>query len=101
MKINIGADLTAESQFFDEQGIDEFKIRTFLDDYMIKNPNQIKSYAFSVQPVVFKDCKIRLKTMGGEFPKKKVTIIGIDDKFLETTFSDLYVPTEYDEEINT
>ncbi len=38
--------------------------------------------------------------MGGEFPKKKVEIIGIDDKFLETTFSDLYVPTEFSEEIN-
>jgi len=37
--------------------------------------------------------------MGGEFPKRKVEIIGIDDKFLETTFSELYVPTEYNDDI--
>jgi len=48
MKINIGADLTAESQYFDEQGIDEYKIRNFLDNYMLKYPENIKSYAFSV-----------------------------------------------------
>lgn len=67
---------------------------------MIKYPENLKSYAFSVQPIVFKDCKIRLKTMGGEFPKRKIDIIGIDDRFLETTFSELYVPTEYNKEIS-
>jgi len=99
-KVFIGTDLTAEIPANSKIGLDEFKLRNYLEDYKIKNPGQIASYSF---------CSIPLDQMPymtlprisplSFYPMKRVAIKAVEDNFLHSVYDEFYLPTEFDNTI--
>jgi len=96
-KLFIGTDMTAEIPANSKIGLDEFKLRNYLEDYKIKNPGQIASYSFCSIPFdQMPHTRTLMVSPLSFYPRKGVAIKAVEDNLLHSVFTEFYQPTEFD-----
>ena len=98
LKVQIGSDLSVEDETV---GIDEYKLRGFIQSYIQQNPNNIDEYTFISAPFEnMPGVDKPLFSPLSKYPTKNCRIIGIESNYLKTAYTKFYLPTEYDSSIS-
>jgi len=94
LKLTIGSDIAIEDETY---GLDEFSMRTYLSDYMAKYPDNVDQYSFTSVPLD-KMPGIQLPDFSplSQYPSQSCNIMGIEKNYLQSSFIEYYLPTEYD-----
>ena len=101
LKIQIGADMTVEISANTQIGLDEYKIRQFLDAYMVKYPNNLDKYTFVSIPLdQIPNINLPKLTPLCHYPVHVVSVRGVESNFLQTVYTNFFIPTEYDESLS-
>ena len=99
-RVFIGTDMSAEIPANSKIGLDEFKIRNFLETYKQKNPDQIASYSFASIPFdQMPHVRFPKVSPLSAYPMKRTAIKAIEDNFLDSVFTEYFLPTEFDEKL--
>lgn len=80
----LGADISVQA--LDNRGLDEYKIRNFIEETIASDPGLIKHYSFTT-PLLNKipemSSSTSISTLA-EFPTKKLTIGGVEKNYLQS-----------------
>lgn len=101
LKLQIGSDMTAEVAPDEGVGLDESKLRGFLENYMKQYPNNLASYTFITFPLhKIPDITKPIFSPLSGYPSKFINIYGVERNFLRSTFTKFFLPTEYNDRLN-
>lgn len=101
LKLQIGSDMTAEVAPDEGVGLDESKIRDYLENYMKQYPDNLASYSFISFPLhkIPDIVKPIFSPLSG-YPSKYINIFGVERNFLYSTYSKFFLPTEFDDRLS-
>lgn len=94
LKVTMGSDITVMDM---SNGLDEANLRQFLEDYKKQYPGNINEYTFVTFPFDSLPAVSTptLSPLSG-FPSRNCKILGIEENYLKSAFTEFYLPTEYD-----
>jgi len=83
-----------------DDSLNEKKISIYLNDFNLKFPGNLKNYSFSTYDL---DDEILDKTYFSNlcgYPNKYLALVGVPENLLYSTFSDIYLYSEINRELN-